>query len=81
MNTAEQASTLAATTVRITDYLEEGDLIGALMALHTLNKQTELLQQIVINTMRADGYSWDTIGSVLGTSRQAAHQRYATRPA
>lgn len=32
-----------------------------------------------VHAMRHAGYSWATIGGLLGTSAQAAHQRYAHR--
>lgn len=35
--------------------------------------------QIAVESARANGYSWGLIGSLLGTSGEAARQRYGTK--
>ena len=41
-----------------------------------LRAQTERTIADAVTAMRADGASWATIGSILGTTGQAAQQRY-----
>jgi hypothetical protein len=55
-------------------------LVGASRA---AAEETSRLLRDSINGARAAGHSWDTLGRLLGVSRQAAQQRFsaATRPA
>jgi len=52
-------------------------------ASRTAAEETSRLLRDSINGARAAGHSWDTLGRLLGVSRQAAQQRFstATRPA
>lgn len=52
-------------------------------ASRTATEETSRLLRDSINGARAAGHSWDTLGRLLGVSRQAAQQRFsaATQPA
>jgi hypothetical protein len=49
---------------------------GAVAAARELSAAAETALQAAIDRARADGQSWRDIGEVLGTSRQAAFQRF-----
>jgi hypothetical protein len=48
------------------------------MATRVAAEQTSRLLREAIDGARAAGHSWDTIGRLLGVSRQAAQQRFGT---
>ncbi|TFD92688.1 hypothetical protein E3T61_06185 [Cryobacterium lactosi] len=63
----------------------EGDpdaYLRLVSASRTAAEETSRLLRNSINGARAAGHSWDTLGRVLGVSRQAAQQRFSssTRP-
>lgn len=57
-----------------------GDVAGELNALARIIERAETLTAAVVKDARADGLSWAQIGDALGTSKQAAWERYGTRP-
>ncbi|WP_424890329.1 hypothetical protein [Streptomyces sp. XH2] len=50
-------------------------------ATRTGAEETSRLLREAVQGARAAGHSWDTIGRLLGVSRQAAQQRFATKDA
>ncbi len=53
----------------------QGDVEG-LVELLDLAKELDAATQLAVDGLRDRGYSWTEIGSRLGTSRQAAQQRW-----
>lgn len=66
---------LAPDTTSARDGRHLRNISAALAAL----EQAEIELQTSIDEARAAGDSWEAIGLVLGTSRQAAHRKYANR--
>lgn len=63
---------------------DPADRAGAksLAALHRAalaRARTEAAVSKAVAKARADGHSWNTIGSILGTSGEAARQKYGAR--
>lgn len=52
------------------------DLLPALLSIQSL---VETGMTAAVDSLRAEGYSWADIGSRLGTTRQAAQQRYGPK--
>jgi Protein of unknown function (DUF3887) len=50
--------------------------LGAMAAARELSAAADVALQESVDRARADGHSWREIGDVLGTSRQAAFQRF-----
>jgi hypothetical protein len=50
--------------------------LRAVAALRRLADQLEVLQ---VGNARAQGWSWDAIGALLGVSKQAVHKKHAVR--
>lgn len=65
-----QSLTAAATIEGNGDY---GDMLGAL---RLAELAVEHARRAVVRDARAAGQTWQTIADALGTSRQAAQQRY-----
>ena len=61
-----------------TDAASQDPAVGlrAVAALHRLADQLEALQ---VSNARAQGWSWDAIGALLGVSKQAVHKKHAGR--
>jgi hypothetical protein len=55
--------------------IADGDIDGLTDLLH-LARELDTATQHAANGLRAAGYSWADIGTRLGTSRQAAQQRW-----
>jgi hypothetical protein len=71
------AAQVAAAAGRLLDELEEpGSPQGAVAAARDLSAAAEAALQASVDRARATGQSWREIGDVLGTSRQAAFQRF-----
>jgi len=64
----------------VTRRLGEGDGLGAVQALAAARAGLELLAREAVWQARDDGASWQDLGRALGTSKQAAHERYGDRP-
>ncbi len=86
--TAEELVAAAAATEVLLDAIDVGkletddisDLRRIAAALDTIaGGETEL--QVAVDVARANGWSWARIGAVLGTSRQAAAERFGRRTA
>ncbi len=48
-----------------------------LRAVAALRRLTDQLESLQVGNARAQGWSWDAIGSLLGVSKQAVHKKYA----
>jgi hypothetical protein len=53
-----------------------GDGLAALAAIKALREDLMECEDHAALTARKSGWSWQQIGEVMGTSRQAAHQRW-----
>ena len=58
--------------------IEEGDHLGALEARATAVAGLDVMTRQAVAGASAAGSSWKDMGDVLGVSKQAAHQRWAT---
>ena len=58
--------------------IAEGDVEG-LAELVDLAHELDAATQTAVNGLRTFGYSWTEIATRLGTTRQAAHQRWGTK--
>ena len=56
--------------------LDEGDALGALVAVVTAQAAVDVLQRQAVAGARGAGATWAVIGQVLGITRQAAQQRF-----
>ncbi|MBR7672423.1 hypothetical protein ACWGJ2_30715 [Streptomyces sp. NPDC054796] len=56
-----------------------GDPRVGLRAVAALRRLTERLEALQVDSARAQGWSWDEIGTALGVSRQAVHKKHARR--
>lgn len=76
MSPAEVVPTLAATVARLSHSVEADNTLSALLTLGTVRRDVADLERALVADLRARGYSWGTIGSALGTTRQAAWERF-----
>lgn len=58
------------------DHPAAGSPMGALAAARELSSVTDVALRAAVSRARAAGHSWSRIGEVLGTTRQAAFQRF-----
>jgi Protein of unknown function (DUF3887) len=73
------ASTVRAAAFRLADELDRpgaGSPLAAMSAARQLSAATDAALQAAVDRARAAGHSWQRIGDVLGTTRQAAFQRF-----
>jgi hypothetical protein len=73
------ASTVRATAGRLADELDRpgaGSPLAAMSAAQELSAATDTALQAAVDRARAAGHSWQRIGDALGTTRQAAFQRF-----
>jgi hypothetical protein len=76
---APVASTVRDAAGRLADELGRpgaGPPLAAMTAAQELSAATDVALQAAVDRARAAGHSWKTIGDVLGTTRQAAFQRF-----
>ena len=64
------------TLERITGLVDQDDLADALLTIPALRFAVDDLVVTLVAQLRARGESWATIGSLVGTTRQAAHERF-----
>ncbi len=57
-----------------------GSPLEAMAAARELSCATDAALRTAVDRARAAGHSWSSIGDVLGTTRQAAFQRFGGRP-
>jgi Protein of unknown function (DUF3887) len=73
------ASTVRVAAGRLADELDHpgaGSPLAAMSAARELSAATDAALQAAVDRARAAGHSWQRIGDVLGTTRQAAFQRF-----
>jgi hypothetical protein len=73
------ASTVRETAGRLADELASpgvGSPLAAMAAAQELSSAADAAMQAAVDRARAAGHSWKRIGDVLGTTRQAAFQRF-----
>jgi len=73
------ASTVRAVAGRLADELDHpgaGSPLAAMSAARDMSAATDAAMQAAVDRARAAGHSWQRIGDVLGTTRQAAFQRF-----
>src|ERR1700733_91337 len=73
------ASAVRVTAGRLADQLARpgaGSPLAAMAAARELSAATNAAMQAAVDRARAAGHSWKRIGDVLGTTRQAAFQRF-----
>jgi hypothetical protein len=68
----ESATELAATA----NGQEPGEGLAAVAALRRLIEELEALH---VRNARAQGWSWESIATALGVTRQSAHKKHARR--
>lgn len=52
------------------------DPLAALQAAARLHREVERIEEVSVRRARVRGFSWEQIGSALGTPRQAVRRRY-----
>ncbi|MCY7373895.1 MAG: hypothetical protein LH461_09410 [Spirochaetaceae bacterium] len=70
--TVTRASTVA-------EQAASNDPAVGLQAAGALRRLAERLEAVQVRNARAQGWSWEAIGAVLGVSRQAVHKKYRGR--
>jgi hypothetical protein len=63
-----------------TDVAEQAtsqDPAVGLRAVAALRRLTEQLEALQVSNARAQGWSWDAIGALLGVSKQAVHKKHS----
>ena len=50
-----------------------------LRAVAALRRLADQLESLQVRNARAQGWSWDAIGALLGVSKQAVHKKHASR--
>lgn len=74
---AETTATLTSCAALLTEAAEYVSPTAALRMLHAVERKLDAARVQLVQTARADGSSWETIADALGTTRQAAHERYS----
>jgi hypothetical protein len=69
----------AADLTRAMDGVTSADPAVGLEAVRALRRVQERLEAIHVTNAREQGWSWQSIASALGVSRQAVHQKYNRR--
>lgn len=64
---------------QLTQDASSRDPAVGLRAVASLRILVDRLQDLQVQSARAEGWSWQQIATALGVSRQAVHQRYAAR--
>lgn len=70
-------TTSSATTV--VERAASDDPAVGLQAAGALRRLAERLEAVQVRNARAQGWSWEAIGAVLGVSRQAVHKKHRGR--
>lgn len=67
------------TATNVAEQAASRDPQVGLRAVAALRRLTDQLESVQVHNAREQGWSWAEIGSVLGVSRQAAHQKHRGR--
>jgi hypothetical protein len=67
-------------TARAARQKAQTDTADALFELHQVDLATQAATRALVEQALAAGITWQQIGAALGTSRQAAHERYGSLP-
>ena len=75
---AEALDNLEALISMYRDYLNgEGEALELLRLTSWVSSNADDLTRGLVHSARFAGYTWAEVGGALGTSRQAAHERYS----
>lgn len=77
-NTERELDYLAQLVQRVRNEspFESSPVLWQLNALRSMRRQLDTIEYVAVRELRADETAWATIGSALGVSRQAAHERH-----
>ncbi len=62
-----------------TDPTDAHDPAAALAAVIALRRMADRMEREAVDRAIASGWTWQQVAQALGVTRQAAHQRHATR--
>lgn len=74
--TDEVVARMTAATARFIEIWTGGDPLTGVNAAHELSRAADAVLREAVDRARAAGRTWQEIGDLLGTSRQAAFQRF-----
>ena len=57
----------------------DSDIWAAVIAIGELNRLSVIYEEKIVRAARQQGYSWDRLAFLMGTSRQALHARWRRR--
>lgn len=81
IKTGEAMSTLTSVTESVTTSYGNGsaNLLDTLGGLRLVELAVDQARRAVVARARAEGYTWQEMGDTLGTTRQAAHERFSEK--
>lgn len=65
------------TETEVAEQATSQDPAVGLRAVAALRRLTEQLEALQVSSARAQGWSWDAIGALLGVSKQAVHKKHS----
>jgi len=65
------------TETEVAEQATSPDPAVGLRAVAALRRLADQLEALQVGNARAQGWSWDAIGAVLGVSKQAVHKKHA----
>jgi len=65
------------TETEVAEQATSQDPTVGLRAVAALRRLADQLEALQVRNARAQGWSWDTIGALLGVSKQAVHKKHA----
>jgi len=68
---------VAAELEKLISRTAKADQAAGLRAVRAVRDMAERLEAQYVQQLRAQGWSWQEIGDLLGTSRQSAHKKHA----
>ena len=67
------------TTPDVAEQATSQDPAVGLRAVAALRRLADQLEALQVHSARAQGWSWDAIGALLGVSKQAVHKKHARK--
>ena len=67
------------TETEVAEQAASHDPAVGLRAVAALRRLADQLEALQVRNARAQGWSWDAIGALLGVSRQAVHKKHGKR--